>query len=60
MVMIYKEKTLAAYSVYRDEIIDEIFSIDLNTNIIMNEWALGQYGDMWKEKFISLGAKKIK
>lgn len=60
MVMIYKDKTLAAHAVYRDEIMDEIFSIDLNSNIIMNEWALGQYGDMWKEKFISLGAKKIK
>lgn len=60
MVMIYKDKTFSAYEVFKDHIYDEIFSIDLNSNIIMNEWALGQYGAMWKEKFISLGAKKIK
>ena len=60
MAMIYKDKALCAYEVHRSRLASEVFTMDLNSNIIMNEWALGQYGNMWREKFISLGARKIK
>lgn len=60
LVMIIKDKAISAYSVFNDKIYDEIFTLDMNSDMIMNEWALGQYGNMWKEKFISLGAKKLK
>lgn len=60
LIIIYKDKSISAYRVRRERIQDEIFKLDLNSQIIMDEWALGQFGDMWKERFISLGAKKIK
>lgn len=60
LLMVYNGNKLSSYEVHKDKIKDEIYTIDIDANIIMNEWALGQYGNMWKEKFISLGAKKIK
>lgn len=59
LLMVYNGNKLSSYEVHNDKIKDEIYNIDMDSHIIMNEWALGQYGDMWKEKFISLGAKKI-
>lgn len=60
IVMIYKDRAISAHLVNHGKIDQEIFTLDLDSDVIMNEWALGQYGNMWKEKFISLGAKKIK